>query len=129
MHDNSIFVGPAELQVAMSTASQIVKRPFLRCSKPLLQSKATGKCTSIEMRIIFIPKHIKLIFTRMVLHKALFSVKNSEMAYWYKNSIKLTKACIVLNILYRTPRLINITCIPYQSSKLLSWPSKTMPDL
>ena len=53
MHDNSIFVGPAELQVAMSTASQIVKRPFLSCSKPLLQSEATGKCTTIEMRISF----------------------------------------------------------------------------
>ena len=54
MHDNSIFVGPAELQVAMSTASEIVKRPFLSWSNSLLQSEATGKCTTIEMRIILL---------------------------------------------------------------------------
>ena len=41
------------------------------------------------------------------------------MAYWYKNSIKLTKACIVLNILYRTPRLINSYMYSISKQKII----------
>ena len=48
----------------------LCNRPFPTCSKPLFQSEAT--CKAIELKMIFILTQIKLIFTRKVLHLALF---------------------------------------------------------
>ena len=46
--------------------------------------KARPKCEALDMKMIFYSQEKKLIFTRKVLHLALFgleSFSNSEMAY------------------------------------------------
>ena len=45
-------------------------RPFPSCPEPLFQSEA--KCKTIDMKMNFILKQIKLIFTRKVMHLASF---------------------------------------------------------
>ena len=58
-------------------------RPFASCPNPLFESEPN--CKAFDMKMMFlILMQIKLIFTRKVLHLALFESEgfwNSEMAY------------------------------------------------